>query len=173
MVNKLALFITHNIFLTNDQIEDLIKNNFLETVGVSVPVWINARNSRTTEPASELFLNYELIKSDNRSDNDIEIINKKGYRVYICESNWKPMKQMSLEKLAGMSNKSRENYEKKINTWWEKNPKPPCLEDLRTAKYFRTKIKKLDQKFDKIKCVADIQHTLEIKTIDNLINSLC
>lgn len=168
MINKLALFITHNIFLTNSQANKLVEKNFLKTTGVSVPVWVNSKNGKTTEPASEVFCNYEII-NDNEKIEDVEFIDKKGYRIYLPSSDWK------LKKWPENNNSSveeREKLEESIKKWWEKNPQPMNLENFSKSKYLRCQIKKLDQKFDKINALVDIQHIIEIKLIDDLMNSL-
>lgn len=171
MTNKLALFITHNIFLTNLQINELFDNSFIKTSGVSVPVWINSKNSKTTEPALEFFCEYK-IHDTKEQFSDIKF-NKKGYEIFLPNPKWKDHKKIKIEDLASLSEKERSDYEKKTSKWWKENPKPMSIENLINSKYFRTKIKKLDQKIDKLSdCLIDIQHTIEIKSIDCLKNSL-
>jgi hypothetical protein len=169
MVNKLALFVTHNIFLTNNQLDELIDKNSLEITGVSVPVWVNASNGKTTEPALEYFCKYEIINDLDKQES-IEIIDKKGYRIYLPQSDWEPIKD-SLD-LSNSSEEERKSYEKKMNKWWEKNPEPQSLKTLKKSKYFRTQIKKLDEEFDKLSYKVDVQHIIEIKTMESLIESL-
>lgn len=167
MINKLALLISHNIFLTNDQIETLIQNRFLQCEGVSVPVWVNAKNGKTTEPASEVFVNYEIFT--NCDLEDVEIT-KKGYKISIPKLNWKPPKPMI--DTSDLEEEQRKYYERKREKWWREHPAPMNIDSLDKTKYFRIQIKKLDQEFSKLNAKADIQHTIEIKTIDSLIESL-
>jgi hypothetical protein len=172
MPNKLALFITHNVFLSNDQIEELLKNEFVETCGVSVPVWINDKTAKTTEPALEFFCEYK-IENSQKEFGDIELT-KKGYKIFLPNPKWKAPKKMNLEEITYLSEKERISYEKKRDKWWKENNKPMGLENLIKTKYFRAQIKKLDQIFDELEnCLVDIQHTIEIKTVDSLVKSLC
>jgi hypothetical protein len=168
MVNKLALFITHNIFLTNNQINELIENNTLECFGVSVPVWISAKNAKTTEPASEVFCSYQIV-NDKNFEQDIEIT-KKGYKIFFPNANWKPPKPMI--DMSEMTQEERAYHERKRDRWWQKNSEPMNIKTFKKSKYFRMQIKKLDQKIDKINADIDIQHTLEIKTLDCLVSSI-
>lgn len=171
MPNKLALFVTHNVFLTNNQIEELLKNQIIKTFGVSVPVWINPKNAKTTEPALEFFCEYE-IQNTKEEFGDV-IFFEKGYKILLPNPKWKPPKKMNLEDLVSLSEKERINYEKKRDKWWKENPRPMSLENLNKSKYFRTQIKKLDQIFDDLEnCLVDVQHTIEIKTVESLISSL-
>jgi hypothetical protein len=169
MVNKLALFVTHNIFLTNNQLNELIDKNFLETTGVSVPVWVNASNGKNTEPALEYFCKYEIINDLDKQES-IETVDRKGYRIYLPQSDWEPIKET--EDFSNLSEEERKNYEKKIKKWWEKNPEPQSIKTLKKSKYFRTQIKKLDEEFDKINYKVDVQHIIEIKTMESLVESL-
>jgi hypothetical protein len=172
MINKLALFITHNIFLTNDQIEELFNNNYIKTIGVSVPVWINAKNAKTTEPALEFFCEYEIINDKNEKE-DVQIIEKKGYKIFMPNSNWKSPKPNNIQELCDMSQEERVAYEKKRDKWWKEHPEPMNIDNLKKSNYFRMQIKKLDQDFNKLKnCIVDVQHAIEIKTIDSLMKSL-
>jgi hypothetical protein len=171
MPNKLALFVTHNIFLTNNQIEDLLSKNFIKIVGVSVPVWINPKNAKTTEPALEIFCKYEFEKTKEEFA-DITFINE-GYKIFLPTPKWKPPKLINFEELSNLSEKERANYEKKREKWWRENEEPMSIDSLKTSKYFRMQIKKLDQIFDKIdNCLVDVQHTIQIKTIESLEKSL-
>ena len=55
----LILSISHHVYLTKEQRYALIEEGKVDTVGVSVPVWIK-NNGMSTEPAVEVFCNYEL-----------------------------------------------------------------------------------------------------------------
>lgn len=166
MIIKLALFVTHNIFLTNNQINKLIDEKSIKCEGISVPVWVNPKNSKTTEPACEIFCKYEIVTE--QKEDDIEIT-KKGYKIYLGKISAKKTKTINFLE---MTEKERIDYEKKMDNWWKKNALMMDINFLQTSKYFRTKIKKLDQSFNKINSIADVQHTIEIKTIDSLIDSL-
>ena len=130
---------------------------------------MNASNGKTTEPALEYFCKYEIINDLDKQES-IETIDKKGYRIYLPQSEWAPIEDTI--DLSNLSEGERKSYEKKINKWWEKNPEPQSLKTLKKSKYFRTQIKKLDEKFDKVNYTVDVQHIVEIKTMESLIESL-
>ena len=83
MNNNLALFLTHHIFLTDKQIKKLFDKQNISILGYSVPVWVNAKTSETTEPAMEFFCQYEI---DISNKNDIELVNKKGYKINLVKT---------------------------------------------------------------------------------------
>lgn len=171
MPNKLALFVTHNIFLTNDQIDELLKNNFIKVFGVSVPVWINPKNAKTTEPAMEIFCEYEL-ENTQEEFGEIKFTNS-GYKIFMPNPKHKKPKLINFEEMANLSEKERKAFEKKRDKWLSENEEPMTANNLIKSKYFRIQIKKLDQIFDKIEdCLVDIQHTVQIKTIESLEKSL-
>lgn len=167
MINKLALLVSHNIFLTNNQINELIEKKYLECSGVSVPVWVNPKNEKTTEPALEFFVSYKIFI--DKEDNNL-IMNKKGYEVYISKSKWKPPKPMI--DTSDLELEQRKYHERKREKWWRDHPAPMDINSLLKTKYFRIQIKNLDQEFDNLNAKVDIQHTIEIKEIESLIKSL-
>ena len=168
MDNNLALFLIHNIFLTNTQIEYFFKKKEIEVVGVSIPVWVNAKTSETSEPASEIFCQY-IIKQ-HRKESDIEFL-KNGYQISLCNKKNKKPKEINFEELSNMTKEERKEFESKRNKWFKENSKI-ILEYLKNG-YYRTEIKKINQTFDKLpNCLIDVQHIVEIKTIDKLNQSL-
>lgn len=168
MDNNLALFLIHNIFLTNNQISIFFKKKELEVVGVSIPVWVNAKTAETSEPALEVFCKYVI--KQHKEESEIEIL-KNGYQITFCnKKNRKPPK-INFEELSGMTMEQRINFENKRNKWLKDNSKI-VLENLKSG-YYRTEIKKIDQTFDKLpNCIIDVQHVIEIKTIEKLEKSL-
>ena len=74
----LVLSILHNVFLTQDEIDQLISGDIVETTGVSLPVWFFKGN--TSEPAEEVFCKYKLVKGSR--ENSIEV-DKMGYVIHI------------------------------------------------------------------------------------------
>ncbi len=54
----LTLAVSHNVFLTDQQIIDLSVGTPVQVIGVSIPVWFFKGN--TSEPAIEVFCNYYL-----------------------------------------------------------------------------------------------------------------
>lgn len=59
--NMIILTISHCLYLTDDQIDILIENGVVDTVGVSVPVWF--KMGSTSEPAQEVFCRYTITNS--------------------------------------------------------------------------------------------------------------
>lgn len=57
-MSDLLLTVGHNIFLTREQRYTLLKDGYLEVMGVSVPVWFN--NGLSSEPANEVFCKYKI-----------------------------------------------------------------------------------------------------------------
>lgn len=76
----LTLFIVHNVFLKDEEFDNLIENKKIQTQGVSLPVWYFKGN--TSEPAEEVFCNYTI-----SFNNELESIRKKedGYEINISE----------------------------------------------------------------------------------------
>jgi len=169
-MNNLALFITHNIFFDQTQINLFLEKDYIKIEGVSVPVWVNAKTSKTTEPAQEIFCEYEIF---NRQEKNDILLNKKGYKILLCNQFWNPPEEIDFKKLANMHEQERIEFEEKRNKWWKKNPKPLSIRDFKETEYFRIEIKKLNEKFDKLPGQeVDCQHIIEIKTKSKLYNSL-
>lgn len=168
-MNNLALFVTHSIFLTKEQIEALLEKKSIETTGYCVPVWINAKTGKTTEPASEIFCDY-LIHNISKKSKEIEKITKKGYEIFVPQNKkWKPPEEINYEEISNLSSEERQLFLKERDKWWFDNPKPPSVEDLKNG-YLRFEIKKTDQKIYQKKYSA--QHVVEIADIDRLKKSL-
>jgi hypothetical protein len=168
-MNNLALFVTHNLFLTKEQIENIVSGQPVETTGISVPVWVNAKTGKTTEPATEIFCAY-LLHNSKEKDRQIDIIPKKGYEIYLprCES-WNPPPDINFEELATFSESERQLFLIERDKWWFNNPKPPSVEDLKNG-YLRFEIKKTKQKIQKKEYSE--QHIIEIAEWKRLEDSL-
>lgn len=168
-MNNIALFLTHNIFLDQNQIDVFFKKNKIKVLGVSVPVWVNAKTSKTSEPAEEVFCSYEIIISDK---NDIELT-KNGYKIFLNPSSNKNAEDIDYEKLSNMTEKERTEYLSARDRWWKKNLQQISIKNIKNCGYFRIEIKKMEQKFEKIsKYNVDCQHIIEIKSIERLSQSL-
>lgn len=74
----LTLTIYHNVFLTKEEREFLIKEDFVYINGVSVPVWFH--KGTTSEPAMEVFCKYKIF--NDGSNTPISKI-KNGYKIYL------------------------------------------------------------------------------------------
>jgi hypothetical protein len=168
-MNNLALFVTHSIFLTKEQIENLLKKNTIDVLGCCVPVWINAKTGKTTEPAVEIFCNYK-IHNDQKKSKEIEKIARRGYEIFIPQNKkWKLPPKIDYEEISKLSSEERQLFLKERDKWWFDNPKPPCIENLKNG-YLRFDIKKTDQKIYKKNYMA--QHVIEISDIKRLEKSL-
>ena len=166
---NLALFVTHNIIFNKQQIKKFFDKDYIKIIGVSVPVWVNAKNSKTTEPAQEFFCKYEIY--NNKKENDV-MITKTGYVIHLAKSNWK-MPSKIPKNLANMEENERRLFLEKRDKWWKKNQKQIDILDFEKTKYFRTEIKKLDQKFEKIpNASVDCHHVIEISSTEKLLSSL-
>lgn len=168
-MSNLALFVTHNVFLTKEQIEELLSGTSIETVGHCVPVWVDAKTGKTTEPASEVFCNYKIYNEEGK-DRDIIFISKKGFKIFVPNKiNWSPPKPLNFEELGAMSSEERQLALKERDKWWFENPKPHDLDNLKNG-YMRLEIKKTNQKIKRKEYSA--QHIIEIATWNRLKESL-
>ena len=169
-MNSLALFTTHNIFFNNQQIRKFIDKGHIKTIGVSVPVWVNAKTSKTTEPAQEIFCQYEIY--NNQREKDI-ITTKKGYTIHLETPTWKEPVGIPYEKISKMEEEEKKLFFEKRDKWWKKNSKSIEINDMLMSGYYRLEVKKYDQTFEKIRGYSvDCQHIIEIKNINKLISSL-
>lgn len=168
-MNNLAFFNIHNIFLTKEEINNLIKGKSIDVIGHSVPVWVNAKTGQTTEPANELFCNYKIHNS-SESQREIKLIPKKGYEIFIPnKSSWDPPQENDYEKMALWPSEERIKFCKKMDNWWFSNPKPPDVSNLKNG-YLRFEIKNSNLKIQSKKYSE--QHIVEISIIERLIKSL-
>lgn len=168
-MSNLALFVTHHVFLTKNEIDLLLNKKTIEAIGHCVPVWINAKTSKTTEPGVEIFCNYTIQNSSNKS-RAIEKIPKKGYELFLPQNiNWKPPKEIDYESLSSLSSEERQELMRERDKWWFNNPRPPCVEDLKNG-YLRFEIKETDQKIYGKNYSS--QHIIEVADIERLKKSL-
>lgn len=168
-MNNLALFVTHSIFLTKEQINLLLEEKTIETIGHCVPVWIDVKTASTTEPAPEIFVNYKINNSKNKSK-EIKLIAKKGFEIYLPNKiDWEPPPALDFQKMAEWPSEEREVVLKERDRWWFRNPKPPDVSNLKNN-YLRFEVKKTNQKIMKNKYSS--QHVIEISTWSRLEESL-
>ena len=168
MANNLALFVTHHVFLTDDEIRDVISGVKLIRCGSCVPVWVNASTGNTTEPAKEIFCAYELSLSDG-GPGFIEP-NDKGYHVKVPKaSQWRPPKKIDFESLASLSAEERALFLKSRDNWWFNNPKPMDVEELAKG-YVRFDLKQTELKIGRRKYSS--HHVVEISSMRRLEDSL-
>lgn len=168
-MNNLALFVTHSLFLTGDQINDLVAGKSINLIGCCVPVWVDAKTGRTNEPASEIFCEYLLHNSPERS-NDVDMIKKRGYEIFLPNSSdWREPEGLDFEKLSLMTSEERISLMKERDKWWFSNPKPADIENLKNG-YLRFEVKKTKQKVQRKEYSA--QHVIEIAGLKRLTESL-
>lgn len=169
MANNLALFVTHNLFFTEDQIKQLISGSSVKLIGHCVPVWVDAKTGRTTEPASEIFCEY-LVHNSKEKSRDIKLSTKKGYEIFVPnDETWTPPSEVSLEELSTMTSEQRSDFMKERDAWWFSNPRPPHIENLKNG-YLRFEIKKTRQKYKKKDYAS--QHVIEMANIRRLEESM-
>ena len=91
--NTLMLVISHSIFLNREERYELADGKQIEVVGISVPVWYQKGN--TSEPAVEIFCNYDLLNKDD----EMSFVRAKddGYTVNIPQipKDYKPPKKLT------------------------------------------------------------------------------
>lgn len=144
-----VLCISHNIFLNREERYSLYEDGFIETIGVSVPVWFN--KNEATEPALEVFCKY-FLKCDNKNfQKNIEIVDE-GYEVKLFKNNV----------FNGMSNKIKKYFKTRDNTY---APNAKSLLDIKDGGSEWCSFKSYDSTFN-------IIHSVEIQKIENLLDSL-
>lgn len=169
MTNNLALFITHHLFLTDEQIRDLVSRTPVSCVGHCVPVWVDAKTGTTTEPAKEVFCVYDLFNSEERS-RDVEVNEGRGYSVWLPDaSSWKPPEDIDFESMAEWTSEQREEFLKQRDLWWFNNPRPADADNLSRG-YLRFEVKKTELKIGRRKYSA--QHIVEMSCVSRLTDSL-
>lgn len=168
-MNNLALFVTHHLFLTEEQIDKVVSGKTVDAVGHCVPVWVDAKTGKTTEPASEVFCSYKVHNCKDKSC-EVEIVPKSGYDIYIpSASSWSQPEELDFNKLAEMTSEERQTIMKNRDKWWFNNPRPPDANNLK-AGYLRFEVKKTKQKVGRREYSA--QHMVEIASLSRLENSL-
>lgn len=169
MTNSLALFVTHHVFLTEDQISGVASGSAACCDGHCVPVWVDAKTGRTSEPANELFCAYRVFNSPDRSG-DVECEEGVGFSVWIPRpAEWKPPKEIDFGELASWDEARRAEFLKERDAWWLANPRPMDVQNL-VSGYLRFEVKKKDLKVGRRK--YSVQHVVEISSVSRLVGSL-
>lgn len=166
-MNNIALFVTHSVFLTEDDATKLADGETIGAVGHCVPVWINAKTGKSTEPAREIFCNYVLHNSREK-EREVKVMPKKGYEIFLPKcSGWVPPPESDYEKMALWPSEDRIAYVREMERWWFSNPKPPDAEDLRRG-YLRFEVRKTESRPKQ----HSEQHVVEISFWKRLAESL-
>lgn len=167
-MNNIALFVTHSVFLTKDQITGLVEKGVVDATGHCVSVWVDAGTGRTTEPGEELFCFYRL-KGSVDSYRDVNVIPRRGYEIFLPRaSEWSPPPKVDYEKMAEWSSERRMLMMSEIEKWWFSNPRPHDIENLKSG-YMRFEVRKNGQKEAK---GHPEHHVVEIADEGRLIGSL-
>lgn len=167
MTNNLGLFVTHHVFLTDGEISKLFSGAAVSALGHCVHVWIDAKTGRNTEPAKEVFCNYNLF---NEAEKTRAVEFDRGYSVWLPRSaGWSPPEEIDFDSMADWSSERRGEFLKKRDAWWFNNPRPPDAEDLLRG-YLRFEVKVTDLKVGRRKYSA--QHVVEISHERRLVESL-
>lgn len=161
----LILSISHHLYLTRDERYSLIEGKTVNIVGVSVPVWIKDQGI-STEPAVEVFCNYELTNSKRAPIS----FKKDGYRINVPQLSEtdKARPKLSNEEWRKMTEEEREKY-------YKDNPAPLCADWLRDIKdgggmhlHFRE-----HNKIFQDKDFLEVYHYIHIDDISKLEESVC
>jgi hypothetical protein len=155
----LVLSIMHNIFLSKEEIEKLLVEKEIETIGVSIPVWYYKRS--TSEPAEEVFCKYKLKITDKKES--VSVL-KNGYVI-----NLQIIPEDYVEKI--LTAKEMETMtNEEVNEWQTKNPRIADIskllkDDGRTN--FRQFAKKKQNGHP-----TNLVHVVEFNQINTLIKSM-
>lgn len=169
MTNNLALFITHHVFLTDEQISMVVSGGVVSCVGHCVPVWVDAKTGRTTEPAKEVFCSYEVVNT-GQGQGDVLPIEGRGYRLWVpSASSWSPPPEIDFGAMADWSSERRGEFMKERDMWWFNNPRPQDAENLSRG-YLRFEVKKQGLKIGRR--AYSSQHMVEMSAESRLRGSL-
>ena len=169
MPNTLALFATHHLFLTDDEILRASSGESVPCMGHCVPVWVLAKAGKTTEPAKEVFCSYELSVVDEGAG-VVELIEGRGYRVMMPRNTgWKPPEEIDFAEISTWTSEMRADFIGERELWWFNNPRTPDVENLRRG-YLRFESKNQGMKIGRRK--YSVQHVVEISSINRLLESL-
>lgn len=166
-MNNLALFATHNIFLTENEISKVVGGEEIRVVGCCVPVWVNAKTGKTTEPASEIFCDYVVVPGEDGGN--VEFIPRRGFKIMLPKTDWSGPDEVEYEEVAKMTSAERAALMKIRDKWWFNNPRPQDIDNLRRG-YLRFEVKRLKEKNSRGS--YSVQHVVEVASMDRLVGSL-
>jgi len=152
------LSILHNIFLTPDEINQLLSQQEIEVIGASLPVWFYKGN--TSEPAEEVFCKYRLTNNPEYKTIKTE---KNGYAINMPQI---PQTYVKPERLT--DEEWRELTAIEQTEWYEKNQTPVSANNLKSidnggAEYLHFKE---HSKITKNNKAIMLIHTVEIRTTE-------
>jgi hypothetical protein len=155
----LTLTILHNIYLSKEQRYALSKGEKIEATGVSVPVWFY--QGSTSEPAIEVFCKYVL---ENNGEKSGVVFQKDGYRIKLPQFPENYSVPKVKDKVMTM-----DDYEQ-----WYKTSIPASGKDLLDLEDGGLQSMEFKEygKVVKNEDAIGLMHTIEIKPIEMLTNSL-
>lgn len=169
MSNNLALFITHHVFLTDDEVSAVTSGGSVSCLGHCVPVWVDAKTGRTTEPAKEVFCSYEVSVGEG-GPGTVETSGRTGYGVRLpVASGWSPPEEIDFEAMSSWTEEARSEFLANRQAWWFNNPRPADASDLKNG-YLRFDFKEHDLKVGRRK--YSLQHVVEVASLRRLNDSL-
>lgn len=169
MTNNLALFIIHHVFLTDDEAKSVAEGGSASCLGHCVPVWVDAKTGRTTEPAREVFCGYEICGSEP-GFGKVDLIERKGYKITVPRAGaWSPPENIDFESMADWTGEMRAEFMAARDAWWFNNPRPPDAENILSG-YLRFEVKEQGLKLGRRK--YSLQHVVEIQSQKRLLQSL-
>lgn len=158
----LKLSIVHNIFLKQEEVNILNSDDEISIIGACLPVW--SFNKMTSEPAEEVFCNYEIYNNKSDRAAQVEILKDK-YIIYLpdyCHKTYSELTKKQFNKLS--INDKR--FCSKVNNKIIFEKQTMLLENYDDAIVFR--------QYEKIK-IGDktklIEHFVQIRTIKFLLES--
>lgn len=116
----LTLAISHNIFLDDNQIQNILDKKTIECIGVSVPVWFH--KGTTSEPAVEVFSKYSIT---NVELNYPISTTKQGYKINL------PQISEDFEKVEIEKEEWEVMTQKERDLWEHLNKQPDTAESLK------------------------------------------
>lgn len=159
---QLGLLISHNIFLTPEEINKLIIGDDVLAIGVNVPVWVVTPSGKSTEPGVEIFCNY-IISNNKDKSCFVKLVDSQCYKINLPQlpANYKPIEKPSMETWRAMSINNQEK-------WYADNKSPITASNLKGG-YLNFEYQhktKLEEN------PITIIHIVDIKSQDKLMNSL-
>ena len=159
----IILVVSHNIFLSLKERYQLVYGQAIDTIGVSLPVWLTEND--TSEPAEEVFCRYHL--EANPSPAEVSTI-PGGYRIDLPNDHDVARPDVSLEEWRKMSDADQ-------NAWYQRFRRPSTVTNLKKIEdggaggslrfEFRDEIAYKEQNIT-------VVHNTEIKTKEMLEESL-
>ncbi len=155
-----VLSVAHTVWLTREQRYALQKNEPVEVIGTSLPVWFHKGN--TSEPAQELFCKYTVTTTEPHAYIQHRL---EGYEINVPLSVMPP--DVPQEFWDELSEQDKEDF-------LRMNPSPGGAKDLADPPdgikwfFFRqyTKVEKHDQTF------IHLIHYIELRDIESLVETI-